>query len=276
MPRRGSARRRARRVWIVLGVALVIEFIALFLGPYAVNASITISLSECPPPLANATQVLEGRLLVIVESLYMKVPGAKRVEPALEIYLENGSVRVVPLSIVNGSEVSMSSVVRVVNDFVGPIETVDLGDNVSGIFVPPRVMFYDRADREYVLRYFYPGISLVSEVRIKPLYHRYRIVVRINRSADIVLGLCSGNSCVYRQSHCAPPACTLQGVSREPFQYTVVTLRYECGLFTARFTNVYGQVRLYARDNYIWLLTLFGIVAAITVAVAICASKKFK
>jgi len=276
LPRRGGARRRARRVWIGLGIALFIEFIAIFLGPYAANASISVSLAKCPPPLLNATQVLEGKLIVIVESLYMRIPGAKRIEPALEVFLENGSTEIIALGVVNGSEVSMSDVVRVINDFVGPLESIDVGDNVTKAFAPPRVMYYDKLNKEYVLRYFYPGINLVGEIRVKPLYHRYRIELKVNRSTEIILGLCTGTHCRYVKHLCTPPRCIVEGYSKTPFQYVSIGLKYRCGLFEARFINIYGQVKLYARDNYRWLLALYGIVAAITIAIAICVSKKFK
>ncbi len=269
------ARKRSRFLW--LGIAVALEVLLIFVIPVAVDLRVPVSPSMCPPPAVHAEKRLVGSLEVTVANLVMKLKGFKTLEPFIDIVEQgNRTVRLWLGNFANGTA-SLRGWSKVVENFVGPTPfSIDVGENRSGLLFPPTEVYYDPSDEAYVFQYFYPGTSMLATLLVKPMYRKAFVELNATRSLRAYLYLCKGEKCWLGAAKlCQPGLCLLNVTSSKPFQYTLISLAYRCGMLGIVLTSS-GKVVVSARSSSELLALVTAIIVAATVCIGIVKTKRFK
>ncbi len=271
------ARKGFRKIILVTLLTACLEIMLLLALPLAMDLKIPISVSQCPPPISKPLeQRWIGELMVRVDSLYMRVPGAKVLEPAVVIKGVNSSTAV-SLGRFRGDRISLSGVSKAVS-FVGPMMlNVEVGDKVSGYYFPPNEAYYSPSEKAYVFRYYYPGLPLSAIIEISPRYRGIVILAYTKNTVSIGVEPCYGSKCWNLGLHeCSPPSCKLELSSSQPFQYVKLYIYYSCGPFVVTLMQGGKNVYLSARTNYWIYCVLASALVLITVYIGVKRAKRFK
>jgi len=267
----------SRSIWKWISIAIVVEVLILFVIPVAIDLKIPLSPKTCPPPISHVRSVWIGSLRVTVTNMNMRLEGYKVLKPFIEILeSSNRSVRLW-LGSFHTNTVSITGFSTVVKNFVGPMSfNVVLGENSSGIMLPPTEVYYDPEDEAYVFQYYYLGLPTVATIMVKPMYRTAIEKFNVSRSVEARVYLCIGKSCwLGAEKLCTKGLCLLEINSSKPFQYTSISVAYRCGLLGVIFTSN-GKLVLSSRLSVPLLALVTAVVVAATVCMGIVKTKRFK